>query len=58
MTLTICIWSYVHNIVFSASGYDKEFELLGGFPPKPLTDPSGTIASCNLKGARITQKAL
>ena len=32
------------------------FELISGFPPKPLTDPNLTIKAAGLAGASITQK--
>lgn len=46
---------YAH--VKSISGIESEFDLLGGYPPKPLADPTATILSAGLKGARVTQKS-
>lgn len=42
-------------ILFSVSGKQK-FDLLNGFPPKPLKDPSLTIKDGGLKGASLSQK--
>jgi len=47
---------YAH--VKAVSGYDGKFSLLAGFPPQPLTNPSATVESEKLQGARITQKKL
>lgn len=33
-----------------------DFQLLSGFPPTPLLDPSATVASQRLAGASITQR--
>ena len=30
------------------------FQMLAGFPPKPLTDPSATIEAAGLKGAQVS----
>ena len=46
------------NVTNSVSGYDGKFNLLAGFPPKALTNPSATVESEKLGGARITQKKL
>lgn len=32
--------------------------IISGFPPKPIADPSKTIAEAGLKNAKITQKIL
>ena len=48
----------MNHCVYSISGYGKEFQLLGGFPPKPLKDPNATVEQTGLTNARITQKAL
>mmetsp|Transcript_64265 Transcript_64265/g.57780 ORF Transcript_64265/g.57780 Transcript_64265/m.57780 type:complete len:368 (-) Transcript_64265:21-1124(-) len=42
----------------AVSTHDGGFQLLAGFPPKPLKDPSATIESAGVKGARIQQKKL
>ena len=34
----------------------KKFELVAGFPPKPLTDPRVTLKEANLIGASIQQR--
>jgi hypothetical protein len=33
------------------------FDLMNGFPPKPLADPSATISAAGLAGASLTQKS-
>jgi len=40
------------------SNYDGKFQLLAGFPPQPLDNPSQTIREAQLQGARVTQKPL
>lgn len=47
---------YAH--VKAISGYSANFQLLAGFPPKPLTNPNETIENAKLAGARVTQKAI
>jgi len=42
--------------VKAISGYNKPFDLLAGFPPEPLVDPSQTVKDAGLNGARVTQK--
>ena len=66
LLLSICVYQcllswcilYINHCVYSISGCDKEFQLLGGFPPKPLKDPNATVEQTGLTNARITQKAL
>jgi hypothetical protein len=41
-----------------AAPVDGEYQLVHGFPPKPLNDPSKTIEEAGLKGASITQKII
>jgi hypothetical protein len=40
----------------SVSKVAKPFDLLHGFPPKSLVDPSATISAAGLAGASLTQK--
>jgi len=39
------------------SNYNGKFQLLAGFPPQVLDNPSQTIREAQLQGARVTQKA-
>ncbi len=41
--------------VTSVSGQPK-FDLVAGFPPKPLTDPSLTLKEAGLLGASVQQR--
>jgi UBX domain-containing protein 1 len=34
----------------------SRFQLIAGFPPKPLQDPAATIQEAGLKGAQVTMK--
>ena len=53
MTHTV---SDIHSFVMCAAPVDGEYQLVSGFPPKPLNDPSKTIEQAGLKNAAITQK--
>lgn len=44
----------IHTYVMIAAPVDGEYQLITGFPPKPLSDPSKTIEQAGLKNARIT----
>lgn len=46
----------LYQHVMTISNHPGPFDLLSGFPPKPLSDPSATIAEAGLKGATVTQK--
>lgn len=46
----------IHTFVMSAAPVDGDYQLIAGFPPKPLTDSSKTIQEAGLKNANITQK--
>ena len=46
----------LHAYVRSVAPVKGEYQLLSGFPPKPLTDPSATIEKAGLLKASITQK--
>jgi len=37
---------------------DGEFQLIAGFPPKPLTDVNQTVEEAGLEDSKITQKLL
>jgi UBX domain-containing protein 1 len=50
--------SDIHSYVMEAAPVDGEYQLITGFPPKPLSDPSKTVVEAGLKNARITQKIL
>jgi hypothetical protein len=41
-----------------AAPVDGEYQLVAGFPPKPLSDPMKTIQEAGLKSASITQKII
>ena len=46
----------IHSYVMSVAPVEGTYNLVNGFPPKPLTDPSATIESAGLKNAALTQK--
>ena len=48
----------IHDYVMSAAPVEGEYQLIYGFPPKALTDPSKTIEEAGLKSASIQQKLL
>ena len=48
----------IHNFVMSAAPVEGEYQLVSGFPPKPLTDTSKTVEQAGLKNAAITQKII
>ena len=48
----------IHSFVMCAAPVDGEYQLISGFPPKPLDDPSKTIEQAGLKNAAITQKII
>jgi UBX domain-containing protein 1 len=50
--------SDIHNYLMIAAPVDGEYQLVVGFPPKPLSDPSKTIEAAGLKNASITQKII
>ena len=51
MTHTV---SDIHAYVMAVAPVDGEYQLITGFPPKPLTDASKTIEAAGLKNAAIT----
>lgn len=46
----------IHTYVMQAAPVDGDYELLSGFPPKPLDNPDITIEGAGLSGGAITQK--
>ena len=42
--------------VMSAAPVDGSFELVTGFPPKPLSDPGQSIQDAGVAGAAVIQK--
>ena len=46
----------IHTYLMNAAPVDGSYQLVTGFPPKPLDDPSKTISEAGLKSAAITQK--
>lgn len=48
----------IHSYIMNAAPVDGSYQLVTGFPPKPLEDPSLTIEDAKLKAAAITQKIL
>jgi len=46
----------IHAYVMMAAPVDGSYELIAGFPPKPLDNPSLSIKDAGLSGAVITQK--
>lgn len=48
--------SDIHDYVMQAAPVEGEYQLVFGFPPKPINDPGKTIEQAGLKNAAITQK--
>mmetsp|Transcript_41170 Transcript_41170/g.47404 ORF Transcript_41170/g.47404 Transcript_41170/m.47404 type:complete len:119 (+) Transcript_41170:392-748(+) len=48
----------LHMYIMMAAPVDGSYQLLTGFPPKPVGDPELSIEEAGLKGAAITQKIL
>uniref|UniRef100_A0A7S3IGW1 NSFL1 cofactor p47 n=1 Tax=Strombidium inclinatum TaxID=197538 RepID=A0A7S3IGW1_9SPIT len=48
----------IHNYVMVAAPVEGEYQLVTGFPPKPLSDPSKTVQEAGLKNAALTQKIM
>jgi len=46
----------LHNYISAVAPVDGNYQLINGFPPKPLNDPSATIEGAGLVKASITQK--
>jgi UBX domain-containing protein 1 len=50
--------SVIHEYVMQAAPVDGDYQLVAGFPPKPIADPTKTIEQAGLKSAAITQKII
>lgn len=48
--------SDLHNYIAVVAPVDGSYQLINGFPPKPLTNPNATIQEAGLLKASITQK--
>lgn len=48
--------SDIHDYVMQAAPVEGEYQLVFGFPPRAISDPSKTIEEAGLKNAAITQK--
>ena len=48
--------AHIHEYLMMAAPVNGDYQLISGFPPKALTDPSKTIEEAGLKSASITQK--
>jgi len=46
----------LHGYIMSVAPVDGEYQLVSGFPPKPLTDVSATLKDAGLLKAAITQR--
>ena len=48
----------IHTYVMSANPNVMNYQLVSGYPPTPLMDPSVTIAAAKLQQANVIQKLL
>ena len=48
----------IHTYIMQAAPVEGSYQLVSGFPPKPLEDPSKSIEEAGLKSAAITQKIM
>ena len=48
--------SDLHTYIATVAPVDGSYQLINGFPPKPLNDPNATIEAAGLVKASITQK--
>ena len=46
----------IHTYLMQAAPVDGSYQLVSGFPPKPIENPDQTIEAAGLKSAAITQK--
>ena len=46
----------IQAYVATVAPVEGEYQLLSGFPPKPLSDPSKTVEQAGLKNSAITQR--
>jgi UBX domain-containing protein 1 len=56
VNLDITILQLYQHIMALANTNQATFELVAGFPPKPLTNPNQTIKEAGLSGAQIQQR--
>ena len=50
--------SDLHTYIQFVAPVDGDYQLVAGFPPKPLNDPNATIEAAGLNKASITQKLI
>lgn len=50
-----CTLEEIYNYVTVAAPIDRDFQLLEGFPPKPLTDFKKTVAELGILNSALTQ---
>ena len=46
----------LHSYLTIVAPVDGSYQLVAGFPPKPLNDPNATIEAAGLARGTITQK--
>ena len=46
----------IHTYVMSVAPTAGSYQLMSGYPPKPLADPSKTIKAAKLKIANVTMR--
>ena len=46
----------IHTYVMSVAPTAGSYQLMSGYPPKPLADPSKTIKAAKLKNANVTMR--
>ena len=47
---------HLRAFVAAQGAGDKPYDLLAGFPPKPLLDPAQTVGAAGLGGGSVSQK--
>jgi UBX domain-containing protein 1 len=48
--------SLLHEFVMFAAPVNGSYQLIAGFPPKPVENPSQTVKEAGLNGGVVTQK--
>ena len=48
--------SLLHEFLMVAAPVDGSYQLIAGFPPKPIEDPNQTIKQAGLNGGVVTQR--
>ena len=48
----------IHTFVMSVAPTAGSYQLMSGYPPKPLADPSMTIKNANLLQANVTMRLI